>query len=468
MQPTAFQNHFDTPHMAQLAAWGIRFTDAYSCAVCSPTRTSILTGQNAARHRVTNWTLYADRDQSGTSDSLGPPQDWRRQGLQPDALTLPRLLKLSGYTTIHCGKAHWGAFGTRGADPTRLGFDINIAGHPAGAPGSYQGRDNYGNHADGSRKLPWGVPGLEKYYGTQTHLTDALAAEAAAAIDSALDRQRPFFLYMAPYAVHTPLQPHPRFIDQYQGQAYDNTDILVHEPEAQYASMVKGCDAALGQLLSKLKERGQAENTIIVVTSDNGGLSVHSRGTTPRGTGKDTHNWPLREGKGSAYEGGTRVPLIISWARPNPQNPLQQKLTIEAGSINSTPVICEDYLPTLCHWAGIHAPSIAAEQKWPLDGVNLTGVIQGQAKLPPRPLIFHYPHFWGPQGIGYQPHSAMRLGPLKLIHFYHNDQWELYDLSQDISESNNRFDPDSSEHQQLQQRMIQELEHRNYQLPEFH
>ena len=182
-----------------------------------------MTGQNATRHRVTNWTLFADRDQSGRTNRLLPPRNWRKAGLQPDQLTLPMVLRTGGYRTIHCGKAHWGAYGTPGADPRNLGFDVNIAGHPAGAPGSYQGQENFGNNPDGSHKEPWGVPGLEKYHGTDTHLTDALAIEACSAIKESVDAGQPFFLYMAPYAVHTPIQEHPRFVEHYRGNKYPGT-----------------------------------------------------------------------------------------------------------------------------------------------------------------------------------------------------------------------------------------------------
>ena len=214
-EPSLFQKHFRTPHVQRLAERGVRMTHAYAHCVCSPTRTSILTGQNPARHHVTNWTLYPDKDQSGRTQRLGAPSRWQKQGLQPTAQTLPRWLSQAGYRSIHCGKAHWGSSGTAGSDPTQLGFDINIAGHAAGAPGSYQGRENYGNQADGSPREPWGVPGLKKYHGSDTHLTDALTNEACTAVDAAIDTGQPFFLYMAPYAVHTPIQPHPRFVRNY-------------------------------------------------------------------------------------------------------------------------------------------------------------------------------------------------------------------------------------------------------------
>ncbi|MGI9515826.1 MAG: sulfatase [Pirellulaceae bacterium] len=457
---TPFQAHFRTPHVERLARRGVRFVNAYSHCVCSPTRTSILTGMNPARHGVTNWTLYPDRDQSGKTGRLAAPADWRKDGWQDADVTLPTQLQSAGYQTIHCGKAHWGAIGTAGSDPENLGFDINIAGHSAGAPGSYQGHDNFGNHADGSPNPPWGVPGLEKFYGTGTHLTDALATEACAAIDQAVADQRPFFLYMAPYAVHTPLQPHERFIENYRGQMYPGTDIAIPENEAQYASMVEGYDTALGALLGKLNQLNIADRTIIVFTSDNGGLSVHSRGTTPRGTGPNTHCWPLREGKGSAYEGGTRVPMIVSWATPDAGSSLQKQIPIRGNAISRAHVISEDLMPTLCGWAGV--TTLPDE----VEGVDFTTALAESVDEPRQPvLLFHYPHVWGPAGDGYQPHSALRNGRWKVIYFYDPQRWELYDLETDIGEQGDLAATQPEKLAEMQQLLIEQLDARGAQYP---
>lgn len=459
---TVFQDHFRTPHLEQLSKRGVRLTRAYAHCVCSPTRTSILTGQNPARHRVTNWTLYSDRDQSGKSKRLRAPDSWRKEGLQPSDITLPQLLKQAGYQTIHCGKAHWGAIGTAGSDPCQLGFDINIAGHSAGGPGSYQGTENYGNHPDGTPKKPWGVPGLEKYHGTPTHLTDALTTEACAAVDAAVDSQQPFFLYMAPYAVHAPIQPHPRFIDHYRNHIYSNNGQPIPEAEARYASMVEGYDAALGALMDKLRDRNVADRTIILFTSDNGGLSVHSRDTTPKGTGKDTHNWPLREGKGSAYEGGIRVPAIISWATPDRGSPLQRQIPIKGNSTCATPFISEDIFPTVCRWADVN---LEKQMTSTLDGRDVTDHLATPDPSESRPYLFHYPHIWGPQGEGYQPHSSLRLGPWKIIYFYDPVRWELYNLQQDVGEINNLAETNPVRLAKMKTQLIFELEKRNAQYP---
>ncbi len=439
-ETTPQNEHFRTPNMERMAAAGIKFTQAYTCTVCSPTRTSWMTGYNAARHRVTNWTLDPDRETSGTTARFDAPRDWRREGLQPGEVTLPALLRdRLGYRTIHVGKAHWGASDTPGSDPTRLGFDVNIAGHAAGGPGHYSGTANYGNKSPGQHTRPWGVPGLEKYHGSDVHLTDALTLEANSAVTDAVTSGQPFFLYMAHYAVHAPIQPHPRFVDLWNEKHYKGTDQPIPPVEINYASMVAGIDASLGAIWSHVEQLGVADNTLIVFMSDNGGLSHHARGRTPMGTGRDTHCWPLREGKGSAYEGGTRVPLLVAWAKPNPDQPAQQRVPIAAHSTNETQVIVEDLFPTLLDIAG----GIELLQTiTPRDGVDFTPALSGaqvkESDGPARPLIFHYPHQWtGKVEGGYQPHSAIRLGDWKAIYFYEGNRWELYQLTSDLGETRN-------------------------------
>ncbi len=458
-----FQKHYRTPHVARLARRGVRFANACAHCVCSPTRTSILTGWNPARHGVTNWTLRAGQDTSGTTERLAAPTDWRTAGIQPGTNTLPLRLKSAGYRTIHAGKAHWGAIDTPGSDPRALGFDVNIAGHAAGAPGSYQGRDDYDKPPQTGPRSVWAVPGLEKYHGTETHLTDALAAEAVAAIDDAVAAGNPFFLYLATYAVHTPIQPHPRFIDHYRDHRYPDTRIAIPATEACYASMVEGCDAALGTVMDRVRDLNIADQTLIIFTSDNGGLSAHTRDTTPWGTAANTHNRPLREGKGSAYEGGTRVPLIISWAAPDRGSQMQKRIPLGSGVRCRVPVISEDLMPTICQWAGV-AP-------WPegsdpvLDGRDLGPLMVGGESADDRPLLFHYPHVWGPRGAGYQPHSALRMGRWKVIYFYDRQSWELYDLETDIGETRNRVPDEPRRLAEMARRLVHELECRNARYP---
>ncbi len=460
-EPTPQNAHFHTPHLEQLAAHGVRFTQAYACTVCSPTRTSLMTGRNAARHGVTNWTLYADRETSATTPRLEAPSHWRREGLQPPATTLPQLLcDERGYRTIHVGKAHWGAFGTPGADPRNLGFDVNIAGHSAGAPGHYHGEQNYGNQAPHEYTPPWGVPGLSSYHGSSTHLTDALTVEANRAVADAVAAGQPFFLYMAHYAVHAPIQPHHRFTSRYADQMYQGTEIRIPVAEVNYASMVEGVDASLGAILKQLEDLGVARQTIVLFLSDNGGLTRHARGTTALGTGRDTHCWPLREGKGSAYEGGTRVPMVLAWAKPDAQEVLQQQLPIAAASVCTAPVIVEDVVPTVLHWAG---DATLAARLPDCDGVDFTPAVLGEsaftARAEQRPLVFHYPHQWsGSIEGGYQPHSSIRQDGWKAIYFYEGQRWELYNLRDDIGESDNRAAEDPQRLEQLAAMLKSELQ----------
>lgn len=435
-ESTALNRHFQTPHLEQLANQGLRFTDAHSCCVCSPSRISLLTGQNASRHGTTNWIFSLQQETSSRTPRLGPPASWRRMGLDPQLPTLPQILRdRFGYRTIHVGKAHLGAQGTVSAEPREVGFDVNIAGHAAGHPADYHGQVNY----DSTPPSAHAVPGLEAYHGTDTHLTDALTLEANKAITQAVADKRPFFLHFAHYAVHTPIQPHAPHDEKYRDRFYRGTETPIPETEANYASMVEGVDDSVGTLIAHLQQLGIDQQTLIVFLSDNGGLSRHARGTTPMGTGFDTHCWPLREGKGSAYEGGTRVPWIVSWAQPNPQHPLQQRLAIPANERCAQPTIIEDLFPTLLH---IAAQEDVLELPAPIDGRDLTKLLQTPSEAHPQladaPLVFHYPHQWtGDVEGGYQPHSSLRQGDWKAIYFYETKRWELYQLNDDIRELQN-------------------------------
>lgn len=400
---TEQQSHFRTPALERLCAEGTRFTQAYSHCVCSPTRVSMMTGANPARHRVTNWTLHRDRPTDAAQTALQLP-DWNVNGLSPDpatprshhAETLAQRLRAAGYRTIHVGKAHLGAEGTPGADPRALGFDVNVAGHAAGAPASYQGMDDY---AAKKGDPVWNVPDLDAYHGTATFLTDALTTEALRAVDAALAAGQPFFLHLSHYAVHTPLQPDARFVERYRALGLD-------EKEARYAAMVEGMDHSLGRVLQHLDARGIAADTLLVFTSDNGGLSATARGGTPH-----VHNAPLRSGKGSAYEGGTRVPLAVRWPTRAP-----------AGAQVDQPVIAEDLFATLCEAAG-------AASTCP-DGRSWLPALAGSS-LGARTLLWHYPNHWGASGPGIGAHSAIRSGDHKLVWFHADGRFELYDLARD-------------------------------------
>ena len=203
-----FNDWYRTPGMERLASQGVRFTQFYAMSVSSPSRVSLMTGQYSARHHTTNW-INSESDNRNTYGPYG----WGWDGLSPEDYTLPRLLSDHGYRTIHVGKAHLGNNESPAADPLKVGFDINIAGSSIGEPGSYFGEDGYGL-LKGYK--PRAVPGLDKYHGTDTFLTEALTLEALGQIDEAVEDGSPFFLYMSHYAVHTPHQTDPRFISHYE------------------------------------------------------------------------------------------------------------------------------------------------------------------------------------------------------------------------------------------------------------
>jgi len=412
---------YQTPNMEKMAAEGMKFTQAYASSVCSPTRVSLMTGMNAARHRVTNWTLKRNISEDHTDDVLKMPV-WNMNGLQPAdsiensvyATTLPQILKQNGYFTIHCGKAHWGSMNTPGANPLNLGFDLNIAGHAAGAPGSYQGEKNFGNKNGENQTLPWGVPGLDKYHGDTIHLTEVLTLEAIAAIQQAQRLNKPFFLNMSHYAVHTPFEADTRFYKKYKNMGLE-------EPEARFASMVEGMDKSLGDLMAYLKKNDLDDNTLIVFMSDNGSLSATARGGTPH-----SHNKPLKSGKGSAYEGGIREPMMVKWPGK-----------VKPGTVCNQPIIAEDFFSTLLDLAGVKKINTVQV----IDGVSFTPLLFQKSKIQQdRTLIWHYPNKWGPTGPGIGTTSSIRHGNWKLIYWYKDGKKELYRLDEDLSENNDLAD----------------------------
>ena len=416
---TPLNRKYRTPSMERLAASGMKFTQAYACSVCSPTRVSLMTGLNAARHRVTNWTLKKNASNDARHPTLDFPK-WNVNGLCPTpgtertvhAKALPAFLQEAGYHTIHVGKAHFGAVGTAGADPREVGFDINIGGHAAGGPGSFLGKQNFSAAWRKGDRI-WDVPGLGKYHGKDVFLTEALTVEATTAIDGAIELEKPFFLYMSHYAVHVPFAADQRYYQTYLDQGLDHT-------EAMYAAMVEGMDKSLGDIIEHLKTRKISNNTIILFMSDNGGLSASGRGGKAH-----THNKPLSSGKGSAHEGGIRVPMIAVWPG-----------VTAAGSVTDQPVIIEDFFPTILELAGAHG---AKQIGGVIDGISFANVMRGsrdQDRLK-RSLHWHFPNNWGPRGPGIGPSSAIRRGDWKLIYYYDGRPAELFNITADISETKN-------------------------------
>ena len=416
---TPLNRLYQTPAMEKLAGSGMKFTQAYACAVCSPTRVSLMSGMNAARHRVTNWTLQRNTGVDPKDGDLEFPK-WNFNGLQPtdsiensvQVTTLPQILHKNGFFTIHCGKAHYGAMNTPAANPLNLGFDINVAGHAAGGPGSYLGEKNFGNAQKGSHTLPWGVPGLEKYHGDTINLTEALTREAILAMDQALEKKRPFYLYMAHYAVHAPITADRRFYPKYKAMGLE-------EPEARYASMIEAMDKSLGDIMNYLDRKGISENTIILFMSDNGGLSAEARGGVP-----NTHNLPLNSGKGSAYEGGIREPMIVKWPG-----------SVKPASKCNDYLIIEDFFPTILEMAGVK--NYKTVQK--VDGKSFVPMLlQKGTTATNRNLFWHFPNKWGPTGPGIGTTSTVRNGDWKLVYWYKDQKTELFNIQEDIGEKNDQ------------------------------
>jgi len=424
---TPLNDRFRTPNLEGLAARGVRASDAYAAAaVCTPSRVAIMTGRSPARTGVTYWTLERDRDTSSRHPRLDPPA-WEVNGIGPDPALLPQRLADAGYATIHVGKAHFGARGTPGADPRNLGFAVNVAGHAAGAPGSFLASHHFkdearkraerGEAADPATATAsvWDVPGLERWHGTDAFLDAALADEASAAIAAAIADGKPFFLNFCPYGVHTPITEDARF-------AKDFPDLDARERA--YATMVAAVDDAIGRIEETCREKGVLGRTVFVITGDNGGLSAHSRGAAPDGSTAHGHNAPARSGKGSAYDGGVRVPFIVAGPGiAHRESPL------------ATPIVGTDLYPTILAMAGVPVPASRT-----IDGVDLGPLLRGEVEtLPERTILFHQPHAWGPSGPGIEPFSSIRRGDLKLVWFHDSPdvapRLELYDLRADPGEN---------------------------------
>ena len=400
---TALNKRYFTPNMEALADEGVKFTQAYACALCSPTRVSLMTGLNATRHRVTNWTLRKNVSPDWAHPTLEMPA-WNVNGLSPVpgvertcyAKTFPMFLQAAGYRTIHIGKAHWGAKDTPGSDPKNLGFDVNVAGHYAGGVGSHYGRNNFGD----TRDSIWDPPGLEEYHGKDIYLTEALTIEANKQIDQAVADDRPFYLYMSHYAVHAPWNKDERYFQKYK-------DAGLNDFNAAFATMLEGMDKSLGDICANVKRLGIEDNTIIVFMADNG---------SPSNT---TRNLPLRGHKLTAYEGGPRVPMIVKW--PGVTKP---------DSVCEDYMIIEDIFPTFLEMAGVkNYDQIGGK----IDGVSFVPLLKQKRGYPKdRALFWHFPHKYD-----VEPYSSIRKGDWKLIYFHTNQNFELYNLKHDIGETNN-------------------------------
>lgn len=397
---------YETPNIDALAAEGTVFTQAYaSCPVCSPSRASQMTGKYPARVGLTHY--------------IGG-HDWGKlmevpyvDHLPLEEYTLPKALRDAGYHTWSVGKWH---LGEKEYYPEHQGFEVNVGGCSWGHP-----HDGY--------FAPWGIENLPSDVPEGTFLTDYLTDRAVELIQNKDDA--PFFLYWSHYAVHTPIQAKPedlaRFEEKSRRMKLDQVNPYVegeHFPcwhkrkervlrrlvqsDVPYAALIWNLDQNVGRLVQALKDCGEYENTIIVFTSDNGGLATAE--------GSPTCNAPLSEGKGWGYEGGVRVPLIV--AGPG----------IAAHRWCDSPTTTPDWYPTFLELAGL-PPQPQQHQ----DGVSIAPLLRGET-MEERPLFWHYPHY-GNQGG--QPMAAVRRGNYKLLKFFEDNHTELYDLSQDIGESFN-------------------------------
>lgn len=451
----------NTPNMQRLADKGVIMTNAYACPLSSPTRTSLMTGMHAAHEKINMFTapekdtptdftggtrgFFSEASAKETPGNLARPE-WNYNGISPEPgvphtvhiTPMVKQLRDAGYYTIHIGKGHWASIGTPGVSPYNMGFIVNVAGNMAGMPRSYYAEEHFGNYP--GKWTYSAINDLEEYYGTEKNLTQALTDKALKSLDYPISKGEPFYLYMSHYGVHTPIHSEPQFIQKY-------LDRGMEQKTAEYCSMVESVDESLGQIMDYLEKKNIADNTIIVFYSDNGGHSLNdAKNSVPH-----TFNAPLREGKGSVYEGGVRVPMMVYWPGKT-----------AAGMRINTPVMPQDFYPSICEMAGIKNTT----QVQPIDGQSFVklvtdgsqlaakAVINGRIKSqkdanafvvpqsvsgidPERAVISHMPHQWRIEeqnDVDFM--SAIRKGDWKLVYRMRNGKLELYNLKNDISERN--------------------------------
>ncbi len=405
MDTTVYGSSFyETPAIDRLASEGFRLTNFYSASpVCSPTRASIMSGKHPARLQLTNWIGGRQKGR------LLPPQYIR--GLPLKEKTIGEAFKDAGYVTGYAGKWHLGAGGYM---PRHQGFDETFAVNEAGQPGSYF--FPYKNPR-------WPQTDVPDLGGDQDgdYLTDRLTDEAVGFIQN--HYPKPFFFVLSHYAVHTPIESKQSLIDKYSKRIDESAPepefrsesglatTRLDQSDPAYAGMVESTDESVGRILDRLEQVGISDKTIVVLVSDNGGLSTLAgdRRTAP------TSNEPLRSGKGWLYEGGVRVPLII-------KSPGLER----RGIIVDRPGMTTDLYPTLLELSGLE--SRTAQH---LDGVSLVPSLRGHSQ-PDRPLFWHFPHY---HGSGHLPSGSIRRGSDKLIEWFEDGRVELYDLAEDPGES---------------------------------
>ena len=401
---------YRTPAMESLADSGVVFSSFYANSVCSPSRVSILNGQNSARHHVTQWIDPYKKNRG--------PAGWNWKGLKVGDVTLPGLLRNSGYGTIFCGKAHLGPFKSEGVDPKNLGFDVNIGGSAIGQPGSYYGEKNYGK--GGSHP----VPHLEQYHGTKTFLTEALTLEVNKAIDKVHAAKKPFFVEMSHYALHQPYHSDPRFAENYKKSGKST--------KAQaYATLVAGMDKSLHDILAHLEKIGEAENTLVIFVGDNGSDAPLGRSHAVASSA------PLRGKKATHYEGGMRVPFIVSWAKPSASSKVQKQFPIKPGVVAADFGSICDIMPTALSAAGVKMPANHV-----VDGVDLASYLKEHRGDKKQTFLMHFPHHHRSSNF-----TVYREGDWKVIYHYGKPEGkrvELFNLINDPYESNSLSDKEEA------------------------
>lgn len=441
---------YETPNVDKFAENGVKFTQAYSAsAVCSPTRASLMTGKHPARLHLTDW--------------LGP-DEWRPEGrmdtpeivqhLVHEERTIAEVLEENGYHTCLIGKWH---LGEEDYYPENHGFETNIAGNAAGAPPSYF----YPYERKDWEGTGWPVrlnnlPGGKK----GEYLTDRLTEEAEAYIESNADN--PFFLMLSHYAVHKPFQAKEQHVKKYKTKkaANEQSEEIFEKSEesistrqrqdhAIYAGMVQSVDESFGRIVKKLETLGISDETIVIFSSDNGGLSTSglvSDGGWLNPEDVVTSNLPLRAGKGWYYEGGIRIPTIISWPEK-----------IDSGVVSDELITSTDLYPTILELAGI---GLNRDQH--IDGTSYAGHLTEGRPVHRETLFWHYPHYIN---LGQNPVGAVRHGDFKLIEHFEDQTFELYNLKDDIGERHNLIDQLPEKAEQLKELLQRWRRDVNAQMP---
>jgi len=391
---------YHTPNIDRFRAEGMLFSEGYAPAAnCAPSRACVMSGQTGPRHGV--YTVASSERGKAKDRKLIPIKNTSHLAL--DNTTIAGALQAGGYKTIHLGKWHVGK------DPLKQGFDVNIGGDQSGTPrGGY-----FTPFKGGSMK------GYNADYPEGTHRVDIFADQAIKFLRE--NRDHPFFMHMAYYSVHTKLELVPEFKELYEGKDVD----------LKYATMITKMDEGIGKILDELERLGLAKNTLVVFSSDNGGICEISRQT------------PYRAGKGSYFEGGIRVPLVMRWPGH-----------ITPGSTCKVPVSGIDFFPTFLDVTGVPLP---AGKK--LDGTSLVPLMSGKGAFPERTLFWHFPIYLQSYGgkaddshdplFRTRPGSALRQGKWKLHEYFENGTVELYDLDADMGERSNVADKYPEKAQEL-------------------